>query len=199
MKDWIKIIIMVLIVIFILFLGYFLFTKFTGKNNSNQKEKTTINEIKDVYELGDEIIFTELEDVMFKNADDKRDFSKWRVLSQEKNYLVLYSVVDWGEIDVKMYYNELMQQRKIMTQYKLFTGYDEDFRLLGNKELELFGCNTYNMTCLNVPEWIGSTFTSINSNKGDHIVFNDNIMNTDNINDKIIYHPVIRISKDKIK
>lgn len=199
MKDWIKIIIMVLIVIIIIFLGYFLFTKFVGKGGIKKVEENVVNVKKDVYELGDDIVFTKLKDVMFKDENDKRNFSKWKILYQEKNYLTLYSVADWGEINVKMYYNEIMQHRKIMTQYKVFTGYEDDFRLLGNKELELFGCNTYNMTCLNVPNWIGNTLTSINDNKGNPIVFSDNKMIVNSTDDYIIYHPVIRISKDKIE
>lgn len=195
MKDWIKIIIMIVIVALVLFLGYFLFTKAMSKNKTKEPEEKVINVKKDVYELGDEIIFTKLQDVMFKNENDKRDFSKWRVLFQNKGYLTLYSVADWGEINYDKYYTELGQHRKIMTQYKVFLNNDNDFRLLGKKELELFGCNTFNMTCLNVPDWIGSSVTSVSDNSGFPVVFRDNKISADSINEKFVYHPVIVISK----
>ena len=197
MRDWIKIIIIIVIIIVFLFLGYFLINKFLLNNKKEEKAKT-VNEIKDVYELGDTITFPKLKDVMFKNENDKHDFSKWKVLYQEKNYITLYSVADWGDVDAKMYYNEVNQHRKIMTQYKVFTGYSDDFRLLGNKELELFSCNIYNMTCLDVPSWIGDSLTSFVNEKGKPIVFKDNKMIVSD-GDRAVYHPVIRITKDKIE
>lgn len=199
MKDLIKIIVMILIVIVVIFLGYFLFTKFTSKSANNKQEEKAVNVKKDVYELGDDIVFTKLKDVMFSSENDKRDFSKWKVLYQDRNYLVLYSVADWGSINVRNYYNAVLNHRKIMTQYKIFSGYDDDFRILGNKELELFSCNTYNMTCLNLPDWIGTSLTSINNSNGKRVVFNDNKIGEYNNDGEFLYHPVIRILKDKIE
>ena len=118
---------------------------------------------------------------------------------QENKYLTLYSVEDWGKINVSDYYATIKNHRKIMTQYKVFNGYDEDFRLLGNKELELFSCNTFNMTCLNVPKWVGTSLTSINNSNGKRIVFGDNKIIEYQNSGEYLYHPVIRIYKDKIE
>ena len=198
MRDRIKIVIIILIVGLIIFLGYFLFTKMTTKKKPVE-DVHIVNVKKDKYDLGDNIIFTKLENVMFKSEDDVHDFSKWRVISQDRDYLTLYSVADWGTIKYNTYYTELNQHRKILTQYGVFTGYDDEIRLLGNKELELFKCNTYNMTCLNVPDWIENSLTSVSNNKGYPIVFKDNKIAVDATSESIIYHPVIVINKKKIE
>ena len=198
MKDWIKIIIIIIVIMVLLILGYFLVSKFLLNDKKSPPEKKTVNVIKDKYELGDDIIFKKIENVMFKNEDDKRDFSKWKVLYQEDDYIILYSVAEWDEVDIRLYYNELIEHRNIMTQYKLFTGYYEDFRLLGKYELELFGCNTYNMTCLNVPDWIGTSLTSVTNSRGKPIVFSNNKINVVEEDGKYLYHPVIKVSKSII-
>ena len=73
----------------------------TDNNQTNQEENNTTNS----YNFGDEVILTQLSNINYSSIgfpDESGDFSKWKVLKDEGEYVTLYYTGDellYGKAD----------------------------------------------------------------------------------------------------
>ena len=128
----------------------------TDNNQTNQEE----NNIANSYNFGDEVILTQLSNINYSSIgfpDESGDFSKWKVLKDEGEYVTLYYTGDellYGKADKDDTISKYNERKILFTSNGINFGNNGEIRILNESDLLLFGCNLETLICTNMPEWI---------------------------------------------
>lgn len=182
-----KIIIFLIIIIIILSVLCILFAieiiSFkSNKVNNNEKNENVIdnNQVSQeednadiLYNFGDEIILTQLSNINYSIIgfpDVYRDFSKWRVLKDEGEYITLYYTGDEllsGKADLDDTISTYNERKVLFTSYGINFGDYGEIRILNEDDLKLLKCDFETLICYNSPDWISgwTSYTDDNYNK----------------------------------
>ena len=218
MKDNKNIIIGLLvfiIVLLIIVIGLISYDKISFHNDNNldsnvQDEETNEENLEnDVqvedYQFGEEIILSNLSNVTDWSVE-VQDFSKWNVLSDDGDYVTLYSSSIWSKVsDVSDASNI---NSELFSKYQIDLGSNGLVRGLNESDLKLLGCDINTLVCNNTPDWAGYSLTSVKINNS-NVVFYGKIDFTEDVNYKlelmevddalVYFRPVIKILKSSIE
>ena len=188
-------VVVVLIVLFIIF------------NDRKLKEKIEDNnKIKD-YLYGEEVILSKLSNVNgWYGKGDVQDFSKWNVIRDEDDYVVLYSSTIWGKVSNL---SDIIERiYKLFSKYEIDLGENSIVRGLDETDLILLGCSVDNLSCSNSPDWAGYGLTSVKVNGSNVVFYGNTDLGEDDkyklkimeVNDVLVpFRPVVKILKTSIK
>lgn len=148
-----------------------------SKENINNNDNNTIisddnssntNTNKVTYNFGDEVIISKLKNVdLGYGGDNLFDFSKWNVLEDNGNSLVLYmnNVYKKGyDFEGTSEFVNLLSNNGVTITKAM---------LLNEKYLKLLGCNLETKKCDNTYDWVGSSLTEYVSDNS--VYYLDNV------------------------
>ena len=205
-----KILLVILVVAVIALIGLFVYNKFIAKSTPKPKQNQQINiDKKDEptvkYEFGQEVSFDILKEYEIYDGYTE-DFSKFNVLSEDKEYLTLYMQKSWNKLsidDVDLQ-NEYDGIKKSFSERGIDFGALGEVRGLNKDEITLLGCNFVTEECKNIPTWASYSLTGkIDGNyytfPGTQAYQGTNIVIANEKDELIYFNPVIKILKTNIK
>lgn len=173
----------------------------TDDNKTTQEENNNTNS----YNFGDEVVLTQLANINYSSIgfpDESGDFSKWKVLKDEGEYVTLYYTGEellCGKSDKDDTISTYNERKVLFTSNEIDFGNNGEIRILNESDLLLFGCNLETLTCANMPEWIGG-WTSYTKDNYKYTLSNGKLNPIEKGPLVLAYaDPVIKILKSNIK
>lgn len=170
-------------------------------NQTNQEENNTTNS----YNFGDEVILTQLSNINFSSIgfpDESGDFSKWKVLKDESEYITLYYTGDellYAKADKDYTISRYNERKVLFTSNGIDFGSDGEIRILNESDLKLLECNFETLICTTSPEWIGG-WTSYTKDNYKYTLSNGKLNPIEKDMDVLAFaDPIIKILKSNIK
>lgn len=206
------IVLVIILSILVLVLGGYLFYYKILSNNDfnenkiqNQISDNTNNEDTHSYKLGDDVVLESLTKVSFKSVgfpDEYANFSNWKVLREEGNYIILYSTAEdvlYGKDDREETIYMFKERKILFTENGIDFGNQGEIRIINEEDLKQFGCNSKTLKCPNAPNWI-SGWTSLTENNNKFLIQNGELEPIDESTYVLVLsNPVIKILKSNIK
>lgn len=190
-----KVAIVILSLLVVGLILYLVFDKLLSSDDNNSNS----------YEFGDNIILESLSNVNYSSigfSNENGDFSEWKVLKDEGEYIILYYSGDeslYGKADKDETINKYNERKILFTENGIDFGDDGDIRIINENDLLLFGCDFDTLICSNLPDWING-WTSYTKDNFKYTLSNGKLNPIEEDNYVLaISSPIIKILKSNIK
>lgn len=174
-------------------------------NQSNQDDTSDDNS----YNFGDDVVLTQLSSIPYEKLGDPdyiADFSEWKVLKDEGEYITLYYCGDdelYGKTDKNSTLTAFNERKILFTTNGIDFGKDGgEIRLLNESDLLLFGCDFDTLTFSNLPDWVDGGWTSYTKDNYSYYLSDNKleaVKGEDGFGIAMHSSPVIKILKSNIK
>jgi hypothetical protein len=205
-NEWVIVLIVVIFVILLLISVLFAngMLSFSKENVNANNEINNDESVSSSYSFGDEVVLSQLSNIDFSSIgfpDETGNFSQWKVLKDEGEYITLYYVGSSlliSKSDKDETISTIKERQVVFSSNGIDFGDNGEIRIFNKDDLILFGCNFDTLECSNMPDWVSGWTSYTNDNyKFDLIGGKLNKINEDEVV-LTFTNPIIKILKSNI-